>query len=587
MTQLPADVAAFVDRITSDFGEFCKELWIDRGYDKVAPLSWVELDMCDWIANGPQFRGVLGPRGEGKTHKVCALSAWRLLRDCNRKIVIPSKSHTHAKKVVSLLREWLNNVWFLQHLCPRPDQVDSATQFQVNGAKPSLQPSVTAIGIDGQLEGNRAHTIIPDDVETDTNTETLDSREDLDRRLGELKDILYPYNPNLPDAPVDPPEIVYVGTYHHEESVYIKLNERGYAFRTWTLEYPEPGGGQMNLAPKIIARLQSGENKPGDLMFPLRFDRDNVNQKKAEGYTRYAMQHMLVATLSDTNRYPLRLSDLIVMDVPTYQAPIVVEYGQQSNRGSTAIEDLPCYGFQGDKLYAPIFLSPSNEHKAYSGTKAGIDPAGRGEDCTGLSIVSHLTGNLWLKGCYGLPGGVDTEAMDNIARLLRQHDCRDAYLEPNIDIFNTYEQLLNAALRRHFLEPGQDQRYPSGWKCSLTYSPRAAQQKELRIIATLEPVVTGHRLIVDRRVLEADKHEPQHKRFQYQFTRITKQRKCLKEDGKLDSLEIAIRAWDHTLGVNQQAVAERSLLEVQEDHLRKAGILRKPKAAARWFNLLE
>lgn len=581
----PTDVSSFIARITSDFGEFCKELWLDRGYNRVAPLSWVELDMCDWIANGPAFRGVLGPRGEGKTHKVCALAAWRLLRDCNRKILIPSKSHTHAKKVIGLLREWLNNVWFLQHLCPRPDQVDSATQFQVGGATPSLQPSVTAIGIDGQLEGNRAHTIIPDDVETDTNTETLDSREDLDRRLGELKDILYPHNPELPDAPIDRPEIVYVGTYHHEESVYLKLAspDRGYAFRTWTLVYPELDGGQLNLAPKIIERLRSGENKPGDLMFPLRFNHENVNQKRAEGFTRFSMQHMLVATLSDTNRYPLRLSDLIVMDVPTYEAPITVEYGQRGNEGSTAIEDIKVLGFQGDKLYRPIIIS--KETKEYTGTKAGIDPSGRGEDRTGLSIVSHLAGNLWVKCCLGLRGGADTESLDNIARLLRHHDCRDAYLEPNIDIFNTYEQLLNAAIRRHFVEPGQDPRYPRGWKCSLTYSPRASQQKELRIISTLEPVTTGHRLIVDRKVVAPEDGEPMHCQFQYQLTRITKQKKCLKEDAKLDSLEIAVRAWDHTLGANQAAMAQKSLLEVQEASLRKAGIITRPRQESRWFQL--
>jgi hypothetical protein len=575
---------AILDRITGDFGEFCKELWLDRGYDKVAPLSWAELDICSWIAGGkgvPDFRGVLGPRGEGKTFKCCAKAAWMLLRDVDRKILIVSKSHGHAKRIISLLRQWIEVVWFLQNLRPTPEQVDSATQFQVGPARASLQPSVSAIGIDGQLEGNRAHTIIADDVETETNTETLESREDLDNRLGELKDILYPAT-KLEGSAVDRPEIIYVGTYHHEESVYLKLADRGYAFRTWTLEYPELDGGQLNLAPKIKERMLNGEAQAGDLMFPARFDRENVNRKKSEGFTRYAMQHMLVATLSDTNRYPLRLSDLIVMDVPPTEANISVAYGQRDHNGSTAIEGIETYGFQGDRLYRPAILS--KETKVYSGTKAGIDPAGRGDDRTGLSIVSHLAGNLWVKACMGLTGGADTEALDLIAATLRQHDCRDAYFEHNIDTFGTYEQLLNAALRRHFLEPGEDDRFPSGWKCSLT-PVRGGMQKEVRIITTLEPVITGHRLIVDRKVVEADKGEPQHCRFQYQLTRITKQRKCLKEDGKLDSLEIAVRAWENTLGVNQAVVAERSRLEVQEEALRKMGVHRRPKEPARWFTL--
>jgi hypothetical protein len=581
---LTSEQEAIYDRVHDDFGEFCKELWLDRGYDKVAPITWVELDIMDWMSNGPPFRGTLAPRGLGKTYQSCALAAWRLLRDPDRKILIVSKSHSHAKKAISMLRQWMEIVWFLQHLRPNPEQVDSATQFQVGPARASLQPSVTAIGIDGMLEGNRAHTIIGDDVETDTNTETLESREGLNDRLGELKDILYPYNPKLTGAPIDRPEILYVGTYHHEESVYLKLAEptRGYKFRTWTLEYPELDGGQHELAPKLREKLVNGDVQAGDLVFPLRFDRANVNQKKAEGFTRYAMQHMLVATLSDTNRYPLRLSDLIVMDVPPTEANISVAYGQRDHNGSTAIEGIETYGFQGDRLYRPAILS--KETKVYSGTKAGIDPAGRGDDRTGLSIVSHLAGNLWVKACMGLTGGADTEALDLIASTLRQHDCRDAYFEHNIDTFGTYEQLLNAALRRHFLEPGEDDRFPSGWKCSLT-PVRGGMQKEVRIITTLEPVITGHRLIVDRKVVDADKGEPQHCRFQYQLTRITKQRKCLKEDGKLDSLEIAVRAWENTLGVNQAVVAERSRLEVQEEALRKMGVHRRPKEPARWFTL--
>lgn len=582
---LPTDPAAFLKTIRVDFGEFVKAIWDDRGLHKVAPLSWVELDICDYIATGPKFRGVLAPRGLGKTHLGPAmLSAYRLYRDANRKILIPSKSHSHAKKIVSILRQWIETVWFLQHLRPRPEQVDSATQFQVGPARPSLQPSVTAVGIDGMLEGNRAHTVLPDDVETDTNTETPESREDLENRLGELKDILYPDNPELEGAPVDPPEIVYVGTYHHEESVYLKLNAKGYIFRTWPIIYPHPDEATLNLAPKLQAMLDSGKAEPDDLIFPLRFNRQNVVEKQAEGFTRFAMQHKLIASLGDTNRYPLRLADLIVFDVATHEAPVQVSYGQRSSEGSTQIEGIKLLGFTGDRLYRPIILA--KEVAPYTGTKGGLDPAGRGDDKTGLSIVSHLAGNLFVKCCLGLPGGNDTEALALISRTLRDHDCRDLYLESNIDVFGAYEQLLNASLRRHFLEPGQDDRFPKGWKCSLT-AQRApgTTNKEVRIINTLEPYATNHRLIVARSVVTPQDGESLYNQFQYQWTHITKQRKCLKEDGRLDSLEIAVRAWDHAMGASQEKAQERTKLELTEEWMRKNGMITKRKEPARWFKI--
>ena len=579
--------AEFLVRIHDSFPEFIKALWDDRRLHKIAPINWVELDMCQYAAT-VGFGGVLACRGLGKTHLItAALTCYRLYRDCNRKILIPSKSHGHAKKIVSILRQWITLVPFLQHLQPiAGNGPDSVTQFQVGPARESLQPSVTAIGIDGQLEGNRAHSIFPDDVETKGNTETPESREDLDERVKEFKDILYPEVPGAEERAKDPVEIVYVGTYHHEESLYLKLGrdlKRGYKFRTYPIVYPQPDEDVMNLAPKLAAKLSSGEARPGDLVFPWRFDEANVIGKRAEGPHRFAMQHALLASLAEGDRYPLKLADLIVMDVPRAEAPVRVEYGQRRGTESTAIQGIRLLGVNSkDKLYEPFLLDKVSA--PYTGTKGGLDPAGRGSDRTGLSIVSHLAGNLFVKCCLGLKGGADTEALDLIARTLRDHDCRDLYLETNIDAFGTYQTLLEAAIRRHFLEPNVNPMFPRGWKCSVT-AEHATGQKELRIVGTLEPIISAHRLIVDRRVVEYEDGEPLDNQFQYQLARITRQRKCLDEDGKLDSLEKAVRAWNTSLGGNQSVAAERTRLQIQEDALRKAGILVKPRQSPRFFDL--
>jgi hypothetical protein len=329
--------------------------------------------------------------------------------------------------------------------------------------------------------------------------------------------------------------------------------------------------------------MDSGKAKPGDLVFPHRFSMENVIEKQAEGYIRFAMQHMLICSLSKSNKFPLRLADLMVADVHPAKAPVTVVYGQRDSSGTTALEGIKLLGLGNDRLYRPAFID--KVYADYTGTKGGLDPSGRGDDKTGLAIVSHLTGHYYVKCCLGLTGGADTESMDRIASLCRQHDCRDLYLEGNIDVFGSYELLLEQALRRHFLEPNADPRFPAGWKCSLTTS-RATMQKELRIIGVLEPIITSHRMIVDRSVVEPEDGEPLYNQFQYQLTRLQKVRKCLKEDGRIDALAIAVSAWEASLGISPEKSRERTVLEMNEKALREKGLLPpKPESEGRWFSL--
>lgn len=578
------DLDTYVAKLACSYTFFIEELWRDRSLTRVGPLGDVELDIANFAAYGPpdtapgsrKYRGILANRGLGKTHiAVAALACFRLFRDPQRKIIVSSKTDTEAKKTVSLIREWLANVWFLQHLVPAPGQLDAAKMFDVTGATPHRQPSLTAIGIDGMLEGNRAHSIFADDIETDTNTKSPDARQDLDNRVKEYKDILYPDLAADKGGPVDPVEIVIVGTYHHEESVYLKLSERGYVFRTWTIAYPEPGHKILNLAPLLSRRLASGEARPGQPTAPYHFDETNIIEKQAEGWTRFAMQHMLIADLGDSNRYPLRLSDLVVMGCHRDKAPTSVAYGTSTSRGSTENRDVPHDGFNGGRLYAPVMID--DKWSPYTGTKAWIDPAGRGADYTGLSIVGQLHGYLWLKCCHGLEGGSSIEDMETLVRLCRTHGARDIYVESNADTLDTYRPLFEAVLRRHYLEPGEDPAYPEGWKATLVHDTKITHntgQKEVRIVEAIEPVLSTHRMIADPSALHQE-GQPREAQLWYQLSRMTRQRKCLKEDGKADSLAGCIRAWSRTLATDpakaRQRYAEREFDELLKEHMRAAG----------------
>lgn len=559
--------AAYVERLKRDFVFFVQELWKDRQLDRVAPLGEVELDICLWVATGPRRRGNLAFRSIGKTHfGAAAYSCWRWRRRADDKGIIVSKSARAAKETLALCREWIRSVWFLKDLDPSLNEFasDNLTQFDVATARiDARSPSLSVYGIEGQITGTRADFIIGDDVETPDNTKTQDAREELAHKVSEFAFV----------ASYGARDIIFFGTPHHEESLYWTLADKGYKFRSWPLVFlsEEEHAQSLNLAPLMVEKHDLGEAPLGQSTCPHRFNESAVAEFRDEGELAFTMQCKLLRGLAESKRHPLKLSDLIIMDVPAREAPTSVTYGTQDHSGSTSITDIKCLGFAGDKLYRPAMIG--KDWNPYDGTKAGLDPAGRGDDRTGLSVVSSLAGLLWVKCCLGLTGGASTECLDLIASTLRAHDARDLYCEGNIDAFGTYEQALLAALRRHFIAPGADPRFPDGWTCALTVT-RATAQKELRIIGTLEPVMSGHRLVVDRAAIMPEGGKVQGE-LQYQIAHITKQRKCLKEDGKLDSLEIAVRAWQDSIGLEPANAAARKretkMQDIIREHLEAAG----------------
>ena len=60
----------------------------------------------------------------------------------------------------------------------------------------------------------------------------------------------------------------------------------------------------------------------GEPTDPARFsDFDLFEREASYGRSGFALQFMLDTRLSDAVRYPLKVSDLIIMDIPTQEAP--------------------------------------------------------------------------------------------------------------------------------------------------------------------------------------------------------------------------------------------------------------------------
>lgn len=563
--------------LRSSFPYFVKALWADRRLDRVHPLGDIDMDFCEYVSGGPSPREVLAFRGFGKTTILCALFMYRGLRDPNREQIMFSKSLSHAKKAVGLCREWVDTVWFLRHLAPTPDVSDTTIffDFGTRARGRSKQPSVSAYGIDGMPEGNRAHGIAGDDIETKGNTRTQEGRELLVRLCGEFTNILYPDLPRDKGGPVDPCEIIMAGTLKHEESLYKDRAKKGYTVRTYPLAVPSLTDQIMGLAPIITTKIAAGELKhttqeqyQNNPIFPGRFPAEEILKRMAEGRHEFAMEHMLISDLSDAQRYPLRLSDLMVMSVPRDVAPITVTYGTRDHSGETTVPGIPSLGLTGDKMYRPFAIDSSVA--PYQGTKAVIDIAGEGSDKTGVAIVSMLNGTYWVKYCRGHDGGTSTASLAEIAELCRQHGVREVFVETNIDIFDTYTPMLEVELRKLFLEPNPDaSEYPQGWKCSIERF-RVGGQKEERICGVLGPVFAGHRIVMDPASLLPRGGEKDHETLQYQITRIQRIRKCLREDGAIDALASCIAKWqEQSAGVridparNRQRVEDNAVLELK------------------------
>jgi len=337
---------------------------------------------------------------------------------------------------------------------------------------------------------------------------------------------------------------MFLGTPQTEESIYNKLRQRGYDCRIWPARYPdkpEKYGGA--LAPIIEEVCLEQKGKPTD---PRRFSEFDLMEREASyGRSAFALQFQLDTSLSDKERFPLRLSDLIVMEVSDHAPEKIV----WSSGVDYRITDLPSVGFAGDYYHRPAYIH--GDWLPFQGCVMFIDPSGRGSDETAYAVVAHLNGNLFLLDCGAFRDGYSDEVLTEIAKAAKRSNVNLIILEDQFGQ-GMLENLLKPHLQAH---------HP----CSIE-TVRSNVQKERRIINALEPVMNQHRLIVGRSVIEKDvkgrEDEAIERQLAYQLfhqlTHITTDRNCLQHDDRLDALAGAIQYWNESLAIDEDlAIRER------------------------------
>lgn len=489
----------------------------------------------------------------------------------NCQILNVSANQTEACKFMKFTRNLIDVVPFLNYLKPdlKRNQRDSALQFDVAPAITRIQPSCKALGVFGQLTGNRATDIIADDIETSENCKTQIERDKIEAAVSEFRQILIPKIGRL----------IYLGTPHTELSLYNKLADKGHKIRIFPIRYPTPEQQEKygnKLAPAIVNDLEQDPTLVGQPTDPIRFGEFEILKLESEGRSKFAMQQMLDTTLSDLERYPLKCSDLIVMDCDKDIAPEKVAYGSAPNQ---IIKDIPCIGIGIDKFFSPIPL-PDIKWLPYSYKMMAIDPSGRGKDELAYTIVGVLNAQIFLLKQGGLQGGYSEENLRKLSDMAREYKINKIKVESNFGD-GMFTALLSPVLRKI---------YP----CALE-EIRHNIQKERRIIDTLEPVMNQHRLIVDKKVIKDDyesiKIYPVEKQQQYslfyQLTRITKDRNCLTHDDRLDCLALAVADCLEMLQIDPDEEIQRRIDEEIDAELERfeemMGIYSKEEIG--WFDL--
>jgi hypothetical protein len=540
-----------------DFRVFLRQVW---DYLNLPPPTAVQNDMAYNLQHAPRRFILQAFRGIGKSWITVAYVCWRLFLNPQLKILVVSANDSLASDFTKFCLQLINGMPLLQHLAPRPGQKESALKFDVGPAHDSKDPSVKSAGINGQITGNRADIIIADDIEVPKNSYTHILREKLSELVKEFDAVLKPGG-----------TVIYLGTPQAENSLYRRLIPRGYKTRIWPVEIPlKPESYGDNLAPFIVKMIERGA-KPGTPVEPLRFPREEIEERRASyGYSGFALQFMLDTTPADAERHPLKTKDLIIHDIDSDVGHVKIVWGSAPEQ---TIQDLLSGGFDGDRYVRPAWKSL--EMVPYQGTVMAIDPSGRGQDETAYAIVRYLNGMLYLVAVGGFTDGFGEETLRSLARLMIRHRVNTWVAEENYG-GGMFAQLLKpyiaaeaeaARTRKENPDPNAaaarfDEEY-DGW---------SSTNKEMRILDTLEPVMRQHRLVVDRSVIEAEMRQQQDRErysFIYQMTRMARLKGCLANEDRLEAVSMAVGYWTERMARDKDKALDAHKESLLDDELRK------------------
>ena len=524
--------------LQDDFKLFLQALW--EQLDLPSPTR-AQYSIADYLQSGPKRLQIQAFRGVGKSWITGAFVLWTLFKDPERKIMIISASKERADNMSIFLQKLIIETPWLNHLQPKSEESRwSRISFDVS-CSPHQAPSVKSVGITGQLTGSRADLMILDDIEVPGNSMTEMMREKLLQLCTEAESIL---------TPKDDSRIMYLGTPQTTFTIYRKLAERNYRPFVWPSRYPRKDKLSQYeglLAPQIVEDIDGGVTE-WTVTDPDRFDNEDLLEREAAmGRSNYMLQFQLDTSLSDAEKFPLKMADLIVTSINPDTAPDSIVWCSDP---SNVIREAPTVGLPGDYFYSPMRLV--GDWDSYSERICSIDPSGRGTDETAAAFVSQRHGYLYLHEMRAYRDGYSDTTLLDILRGCKKYGVTKLLIESNFG-----DGIVSELFRKHITQTNQHIDIEE---------TRANVRKEDRIIDSLEPVLNQHRLVVDRSVIDWDyasnKDAAPESRLQYmlfyQMSRMCREKGAVKHDDRLDCLAQAVQYYTEALAISaNEAVKTR------------------------------
>ena len=529
-------------------------------------LTWMQADMANFMQDGPDNSMVSAQRGEAKSTLACGYGIWLLIQDPRHRVMLVSGAEDKAKENGTLMKRTIMQWDLLDYL--RPDKYagdrTSDLEFDVHWTLKGVEKSasVNCLGLTGSLQGYRADTLIPDDIETTKNGLTATQREMTAKLSQEFSSIC------------THGKILYLGTPQTKESIYNALPRRGYTVRIWPGRFPtldeQERYGNM-LAPAIIERMEllgdicrygGGLDGTRGLSTDLgRYTEADLCKKEMDqGPEGFQLQYMLDTSLSDAMRQQLKLKDLIIGDFGQDVPERVSWAATKQNQIPEA--DFPGFPIERPELYLPAFVSAA--YQPITNVTMTVDPASDGGDELAFAIGGIIGPYMHLMAVGGYKGGLADDNLEKLCALIVQFNVKLVLIEKNMGagavtklMTNYFNSVDPATGRKRVSGVGIDDRWSTG-------------QKEKRIIDTLRPIIQRHRFVVHRTAVLMDiemlKQYPVDKRnirsFFHQMHNITSDKGSLEKDDRADAVEMLARELSGFLILDED-LAERKRVEAE------------------------
>lgn len=535
-----AETAAMYPR----FRDFCLDAMLFLGFT----MTWMQLDIADYMQDGSNRDMVAAQRGEAKSTIACLYAIWCLIHMPSSRVMLISGSGDKAEENGQLITKMIMHWDLLSYLRPEAKYGDrtSVTSFDVNWALKGVEKSasINCMGITAALQGYRADLLIPDDIETTKNGLTATERAKLVRQSQEFTSIC------------THGKILYLGTPQSRESIYNGLPARGFGMRIWPGRFPSLDEQERYgeyLAPSIVERCQTLEGQGlmcrtgkgldgtrGWSADPQRYDEQTLIEKELDqGPEGFQLQYMLDTSLADEIRMQLKLKDLIVGEFTHERVPEQISWAADE-RFKLRFEAHKFAILKPD-LYLPASMDggwqPLQQMTMF------VDPAGNGGDELSYAVGGVLGPYIHVVSIGGWKGGFAEDNLEKCVCLAEELGVKIIYVEKNMgagavgQLFRNWMNKIDEKTgKKRCTGIGVEDRQKNG-------------QKEKRIVDTLRPVMQRHRLIFHRRALDDDfKLLAQYPTDQrnirsvfHQIHNITTDRGSLQKDDRIDALEGLVR----------------------------------------------